>query len=164
MMALGAPLVVLVALCLVPALTRSTDPREYPQPSNVVRLADRNLEKNILPQYGIRLPCGVERLRYAEDTSLIGSGGELYLRFTTSASCLDTFLRGVGMTGDSATGPHLLMGDRLDYHFRDVPKSYDWTFDPAATYSAYDRAIGEREHIYLVVGKDEDAYLIAETD
>ncbi|NJC70866.1 hypothetical protein HC031_14230 [Planosporangium thailandense] len=143
------------------------DPREYPQPSNVVRLADRDLEKNILPQYGIRLSCGVERLRYAEDTSLVGSGGELYLRFTTSASCLDTLVHSLGMTDDSASEPHAVMGDQLDYHFRDVPESYGWTFNPTATYSAYDQAIGERKRIYLVVdpnGKDKDIYLIAETD
>lgn len=74
------------------------DSREYPHIDDPVHITkgDGDLEKDLLPHFMVRPACDATGLRYGEWED-IGPEGWLALRFETSPSCLDAFLRDNGL-------------------------------------------------------------------
>ncbi|MEV6963643.1 hypothetical protein AB0M47_00910 [Hamadaea sp. NPDC051192] len=94
------------------------DSREYPRVDGPMHITkgDGDLEKDLLPHFLVKLPCGVEHLRFAEWEDY-GSMGQLFLHFDTSPECLDAFLRHNALfPTENFTFPPL-----------NVPKEYGWT-------------------------------------
>jgi hypothetical protein len=96
------------------------DDREYLKTPGTV-YGDGNLEKTVLPHFGVRLPCGVDDLRWG-DSENTGPAGTLYLKFRTTDACLATFLSGNAVNADTV--------DALP----EAPLSYKWHVPDAATF------------------------------
>lgn len=92
------------------------------------------------------LPCETTDVHYADSESLIGSGGTLYLSFTTSPHCLHEFVANhskmkgpVAMTGGDSAFPYEMRQER-----------FGWLFDSARTYNVYDGSIDAENTITMV--------------
>lgn len=101
------------------------DPRQYPHGGLDVTIGGGSFEHDILPHYQLTLPCGARDVRYADNESLIGSDGTLYLTFNTSAGCLSQF------TQQLCGSAHSVAGAALPIEFLRFPP---WTFDPSRSY------------------------------
>ena len=99
---------------------------------------DGDLEKDLLPHFLVRLPCDATGLRYGEWED-IGPDGWLALRFETSPSCLDAFLRDNG----------LQPVQNNPIPAQNVPEAYKWRLDLANAY--YSAEPTDRVHLAVAV-------------
>lgn len=82
-----------------------------------------DLERDLLPHFLVRLPCDATAVRYGEWED-IGPDGWLALRFETSPSCLDAFVRENGLKSAPA--------DPIPAY--QVPQTYGWDLTTTAYY------------------------------
>ncbi|NUT08125.1 MAG: hypothetical protein HOV76_32110 [Hamadaea sp.] len=153
-----ATLFVVAALCCWGAWSqisgsfRSNDPREYPRKDEALHITYRggDLEDDLLPRYGVKLPCDVQHLRWGNHEDM-GPMGSLYLRFDTSSTCLDEFLRDNRLQPTAAWTPSVF-----------VPDEYGWAINASdATYAARP---SERVRLSVSIHRGEQrpvAYVVA---
>lgn len=121
------------------AVQGAGDSRQYPHADGAlhISLGDDDLETDLLPHYGLTLPCGASDLRYGNLQEPIS---QLYLKFRAPAGCVDDFRHRHDLTPTRA-------GERLS----GVPDEYDWHIcSSAALYSGESSG----NHINLVVDGD----------
>ncbi|MEU7827004.1 hypothetical protein [Catellatospora sp. NPDC049133] len=108
--------------------------RQYPHADGFFHISrgDDDLEEDLLPIYGVDLPCGVADLRYGNLQEPIN---ELYLRFTAPVTCLDTFRAAYGLLPAEWEDPS-------------APAEYEWRVSSSA--KVY-RAEYDENHLSLYV-------------
>jgi hypothetical protein len=101
------------------------DSREYPHSDDPMHITKGHgdLENDLLPHFLVRLPCDATAVRYGEWED-IGPAGWLALRFETSPSCLDAFVRENGLKSVSA--------DPIPAS--EVPHTYGWDLTTTTAY------------------------------
>ncbi|MEU8002208.1 hypothetical protein AB0B66_13680 [Catellatospora sp. NPDC049111] len=117
--AVATALVLAVLLgCCPPARPWTWFDRQYPHADGFFHISrgDDDLEEDLLPIYGVDLPCGVADLRYGNLQEPIN---KLYLRFTAPTSCLDEFRVKYGLLPDDWEDPL-------------SPEEYEWEISSAA--------------------------------
>jgi hypothetical protein len=116
------------------------DSRAYPHPDDPAQVTRGagDLEKDLLPHFRLRLPCDAEGIRYGEWED-IGPDGRLAVRFKTSPSCLDAFLRDNGLKA--------VPDDPIPV--QEVPGAYQWRLDRADGYYSADPS--DRVHLSVAV-------------
>ncbi|MEV6924651.1 hypothetical protein AB0M46_09095 [Dactylosporangium sp. NPDC051485] len=109
------------------------DSREYPNQEGRLRvtIGGGDLEKDILPHYRLTLPCDVTDLRFADEEDF-SRAGTVYLRFSTSSSCLDKFLRDNGMLYSSKD--QCYMGHGTDHYGWGISGDNDCYFRDSSDY------------------------------
>ncbi|MCP2322196.1 hypothetical protein HDA40_000703 [Hamadaea flava] len=151
-------LVGVAALCCWGALSqfspsiRSDDPREYPRKDEALHITygGGDLEDDLLPRYSVKLPCDVQHLRWGNHEDM-GSMGSLYLRFDTSPTCLDEFLRDNRLQSAAAWTPAVF-----------VPAEYGWAV--SSSDAAYAASPSERVQLSVSIHRGEqrpEAYVVA---
>jgi hypothetical protein len=98
-MAVTAVLVLAGAVGYMIWSSASADSRRYPNSGNALAVpAAHGSMEDALALFGIAAPCDATDVGYRDDRPVVGSGGTLHLRFSTSKACLGTFLKGLKTT------------------------------------------------------------------
>ncbi|WP_212829880.1 hypothetical protein [Catellatospora sp. TT07R-123] len=143
-------LMLLCCGCLNPPWKRFSDSRQYPHADGPFHISyrDDDLERDLLPIYGVDLPCGAANLRYGNLQEPIN---QLYLRFTAPAACLERF----------RTTYRLAPGSTR-YGMPDVPAEYGWRISSSAR--LYRGDFDDNEITLLVedTAEPQTAYLLLE--
>lgn len=133
------------------------DPREYEVDSAVtVQIGDGSLEKDILPHYELTLPCSTANVRYFDDESLVGSGGELFLRLGATQHCLALWLDRLGL----ANGLQRLTGDDPLFPYEAQQARFGWRFDTSKVYDVYQGDLSGRNSAIVVVDNSDSAPIV----
>jgi hypothetical protein len=141
------------AVMVVPELLHGRDSREYANADDSVTYGSGSLDHDILPHYQVTLPCDTTNLHYADDESLIGPEGTLYLSFATSATCLQTFVA-------SLTDHSQATGGSLDFPHDIVQPRFGWTFQASKTYDIYGGGDGDVNVATVVVDSSSDPAVV----
>lgn len=126
------------------------DPREYPNGDDTVtvQIGSGSLEKDILPRYHVALPCDTTGVHYADEESILGPDGTLFLAFTTTTRCLQLFI--AGLSHDFQHPDQLTSGDlRFPAYMRQ--DGFGWTYEVATTYGVYTGNIDSNNSATVVV-------------
>ncbi|GAA1416330.1 hypothetical protein ACFQZ4_48575 [Catellatospora coxensis] len=108
--------------------------RQYPHADGFFHISrgDDDLEEDLLPIYGVELPCGVADVRYGNLQEPIN---ELYVRFVASMACLDAFRADYGLSP-------------VDWEDPSAPDMYGWHISTSAKMYSGDY---DDNHLYLYV-------------
>jgi hypothetical protein len=133
------------------------DPREYPNADDTVQIGFGSLEHDILPRYHVTLPCGTTDVHYADEESVIGPDGTLYLSFATTPRCLRQFIAGLG---NGFQTPDWLAGGDLRFPADMRQEPFGWTYQVSTTYGVYAGDIDSINAATIVVGPSADHVVI----
>jgi hypothetical protein len=132
----------------------AADPRMYSAGDVVYGLG--SLEHDILPRYGVVLPCNVTDVNYFDDESVIGPDGTLYLAFTATAACLSAV---VGQYSELSRPLQVTTADDAFPAEMKVDR-FGWRYDPQHTYNLYTGPLDEQDKATIIEDPAVDPFTV----